>query len=88
MIQLKSFTKDAASRTKGLQLKTKLEHAIKEERNISVDFDGIDKFASPFFNMRKMKDKKKYATRLDWGEIPGLFLLKKVATKLLIFVAT
>lgn len=50
MIQLKSFTKDAASRTKGLQLKTKLEHAIKEERNISVDFDGIDKFASPFFN--------------------------------------
>lgn len=26
--------------------------------------------------------------RLDWGEIPGLFLLKKVATKLLIFVAT
>ena len=50
MIQLKSFTKDAASRTKGLQLKIKLEHAIKEERNISVDFDGIDKFASPFFN--------------------------------------
>ena len=50
MIQLKSFTKDATSRTKGLQLKTKLEHAIKEERNISVDFDGIDKFASPFFN--------------------------------------
>lgn len=50
MIQLKSFTKDAASRIKGLQLKTKLEHAIKEERNISVDFDGIDKFASPFFN--------------------------------------
>ena len=48
MIQLKSFTKDATSRTKGLQLKTKLEHAIKEERNISVDFDGIDKFASPF----------------------------------------
>ena len=49
IIQLKSFTNDAASRTKGLQLKTKLEHAIKEERNISVDFDGIDKFASPFF---------------------------------------
>ena len=38
IIQLKSFTNDAASRTKGLQLKTKLEHAIKEERNISVDF--------------------------------------------------
>jgi len=50
IIQLKSFTNDAASRTKGLQLKTKLEYAIKEERNISVDFDGIDKFASPFFN--------------------------------------
>lgn len=50
IIQLKSFTNDAASRTKRLQLKTKLEHAIKEERNISVDFDGIDKFASPFFN--------------------------------------
>lgn len=50
IIQLKSFTNDAASRTKGLQLKTKLEHAIKKERNISVDFDGIDKFASPFFN--------------------------------------
>ena len=50
IIQLKSFTNDAASRTKGLQLKTKLEHAIKEERNISVDFDGIARFASPFFN--------------------------------------
>lgn len=25
------------------------------------------------FEMRKMKDKKKYATRLDWGEIPGLY---------------
>lgn len=86
MIQLKSFTKDAASRTKGLQLKTKLEHAIKEERNISVDFDGIDKFASPFFN--NSFSALGYATRLDWGEIPGLFLLKKVATKLLIFVAT
>lgn len=135
MIQLKSFTKDATSRTKGLQLKTKLEHAIKEERNISVDFDGIDKFASPFFNnsfsalgiqygfgtiekiellnisdngklvfdssmenakfltnhkdqKKEIEDITKYATRLDWGEIPGLFLLKKVATKLLIFVAT
>ena len=50
IIQLKSFTNDAASRTKGLQLITKLEHAIIEERNISVELDGIDKFASPFFN--------------------------------------
>ena len=41
MIQLKSFTKDAASRTKGLQLKTKLEHAIKEERNIFTPFFDI-----------------------------------------------
>lgn len=38
--------------------------------------------------MRKMKDKKKYATRFNWGEIPGLFLLKNIATKLLTFVAT
>ena len=50
IIQLKSFTNDAASRTKGIKLKTKLKQTIKEERNISVDFDGIDKFASPFFN--------------------------------------
>ena len=50
MIQLKSFTNDAASRTKGLLLKTKLEHAISEEEKIYVDFEGIDKFASPFFN--------------------------------------
>jgi len=41
IIQLKSFTNDAASRTKGLQLKTKLEHAIKEERNISVDLTNL-----------------------------------------------
>lgn len=33
--------------------------------------------------MRKMKDKKKYATRFDRGEIPGLFLLQNVATNFL-----
>ena len=50
IIQLKSFTNDAASRTKGLQLKTKLEHAIKEERNISVHFLTIA-FLHLEFNM-------------------------------------
>ena len=49
MIQLKSFTNDAASRTKGLLLKTKLEHAISEGEKIYVDFEGIDKFAFLLF---------------------------------------
>lgn len=39
------------------------------------------------FEMRKMKDKKKYATRLDWGEIPGLFI-EKSSYKTIDFVAT
>lgn len=30
-----------------------------------------------------MKDKKKYATRLDQGEIPGLFFIAKCSYKFL-----
>lgn len=35
--------------------------------------------------MRKMKDKKKYATRFDWGEIPGLFFIEKRSYKTIDF---
>lgn len=37
------------------------------------------------FDMRKMKDKKKYATRFDWGEIPGLFFIEKCSHKTIDF---
>lgn len=50
IIHLKSFTNNAASRTKGSLLKKQLEDALNKKENIFVDFDGIDKFASPFFN--------------------------------------
>lgn len=50
VIHLKSFTNNAASRAKGSLLKKQLEDALNEKENITVDFDDINKFASPFFN--------------------------------------
>ena len=49
-IKLSSFTNEAASRTKGAVLKHLIEEALKSGEEISVDFDGIKRFASPFFN--------------------------------------
>lgn len=49
-IKLSDFTKEAASKTKGLELKLKLGDALKNGLDITVDFHGITRFASPFFN--------------------------------------
>lgn len=49
-IRLSTFTNEAASRIKGELLKEKLETYLLDNQDISVDFTGITKFASPFFN--------------------------------------
>ena len=49
-IQLTSFTAEAASKAKGLLLREQLEVLISNGEEISVDFNGIARFASPFFN--------------------------------------
>lgn len=50
-IIVSSFTDEAASKTKGLLLKSQLNNLINSgEKDISIDFSGITKFASPFFN--------------------------------------
>ena len=54
IIQLKSFTNDAASRTKGLQLKTKLEHAIK-----AVSYTHLDVYKRQVLDASYTKDIEK-----------------------------
>ncbi len=50
-ILISSFTNEAASKSKGMLLRDKLIEKLKlNEKNIVVDFTGITKFASPFFN--------------------------------------
>lgn len=49
-IKLSSFTNEAASKTKGSLLREMLEEPLKNGEEISVDFSGIKRFASPFFN--------------------------------------
>lgn len=49
-IIVSSFSKEAATKSKGLVLKDKIERGLKQSEDISVDFSGIDRFASPFFN--------------------------------------
>ena len=50
-IIISEISKEAASRAKGILLKSQLEDMINnQEKNIVVDFSGITKFASPFFN--------------------------------------
>ena len=50
-IIVSKFTDEAASRAKGLLLKSQLDNLINSgEKDISIDFTGITKFASPFFN--------------------------------------
>lgn len=49
-IALASFTTEAASKSKGEVLREHLESLIQEGEEISVDFNGIKRFASPFFN--------------------------------------
>lgn len=49
-IKVSSFSKEAASKSKGLVLKEEIERGFKQTENISVDFSDINRFASPFFN--------------------------------------
>ncbi len=49
-IALASFTTEAASKSKGEVLREHLESLIQAGEEISVDFNGIKRFASPFFN--------------------------------------
>lgn len=49
-IQLAAFTNEAASKSKGELLKRTLEVFLQEGDDITVDFNGIKRFASPFFN--------------------------------------
>ena len=49
-ILLSTIVKDAASRTSGMKLKEMLLEMIGEENEITVDFEGMSRYASPFFN--------------------------------------
>lgn len=49
-ILISSFTNEAASRSKGEILREYIDETIKTGDEITVDFSGINKFASPFFN--------------------------------------
>lgn len=49
-IKISDFSQEAASQTKGLQLRAIMEPFLKQETPFTVDFDGICRFASPFFN--------------------------------------
>ena len=49
-IKLTDFTHEAASQTKGELLKAKLQVELEKRNKICVDFEGITKYATPFFN--------------------------------------
>ena len=50
-IMISDISKEAASKAKGILLKEQLKNLIEQRENdICVDFSGISRFASPFFN--------------------------------------
>lgn len=49
-INISSFSKEAASKTKGEILRTLIEESLNSGYEITVDFSTINRFASPFFN--------------------------------------
>lgn len=50
-IMISDISNEAASKAKGILLKNQLQDLIElHEKNICVDFSGISRFASPFFN--------------------------------------
>lgn len=49
-ILISSFSSEAASKTKGVLLRNELEKLILSSEDVAVDFSGITRFASPFFN--------------------------------------
>lgn len=49
-ISISSFSNEAASKAKGEILRKELEPSIASHEEICIDFSGITRFASPFFN--------------------------------------
>lgn len=49
-IKISSFSKEAATKTKGIILRNKIEKHLQEIDNLTIDFESITRFASPFFN--------------------------------------
>lgn len=49
IIKINEFTNEAASKAKGILLKDLIEKHL-NEGDLQVDFTGITRFASPFFN--------------------------------------
>lgn len=49
-IVIKDITKEAASQSSGEKLFANMEPLIKENVEFCVDFEGLTRFASPFFN--------------------------------------
>lgn len=49
-ISISSFSNEAASKTKGELLRKELERSIASHEEVFIDFSGITRFASPFFN--------------------------------------
>jgi hypothetical protein len=49
-IIISSFSNEAASKKSGLLLKQEIEKTIHESEFLTIDFNGITRFASPFFN--------------------------------------
>jgi len=52
IIKLREYIKEAATKQSGEWLRAKLEECISSGNNdsVTIDFDGIDKFSSQFFN--------------------------------------
>lgn len=49
-IKISSFSQEAASKTKGVELRKVMEDDINKAEDMSIDFYDIKRFASPFFN--------------------------------------
>lgn len=49
-IIIKDFSKECASKKAGLKLKEKMEALLKTNEAFTINFEEINRFASPFFN--------------------------------------
>ncbi len=49
-IRISDFSSEAASQTNGIKLKELMEPLLQKGELFNVDFEGISRFASPFFN--------------------------------------
>ena len=59
-IKISDFSKQAASKMAGEQFASLMEPLIEKHEKFCVDFDGITRFASPFFNYSFAKLALKY----------------------------